>query len=146
MPSNQLFRMVAACLLAGMQAHIAKPVSSDDIDRIARLYLGRSDATRPNPGSDPVGALPPALQERYLARKTALLAALHSQADAPTADQGEIADLIEKLHKIGGSADHFGDGDFGKAALELERALLASRPQEMAGILEEGSVRLQTLA
>lgn len=140
---------VAACLAAGMQAHIAKPVSSDDIGRIAELYLRQPDRSRSGfeiRSAAVAETLPPALLERYRTRKNELLAALRSQASARTADESNIADLIERLHKIGGSADHFGDGSFGKAALKLERALLAASPQEAARILDEGSVRLQNLA
>lgn len=140
---------IAACLLAGMQAHVAKPVSSDDIERVAQLYLHSADSSRPGPESAtaaPAEGLPPALHERYLARKNELLAALQSQVGARAHDESKITDLVESLHKIGGSADHFGDGDFGKAALELERGLLASRPEEVAATLQAGSARLQKLA
>lgn len=131
-----------------MQAHIAKPVSSDDIERIVGLYmrnLGRSRPALKNPKTTDVEELPPALHDRYRARKNELLVALHSQAGAQSIDESKIADLAEKLHKIGGSADHFGDAVFGKAALELERALRASSPPETGRILDKGAARLQKI-
>lgn len=112
---------VSACLAAGMQAHLAKPVQLSElaqaISRWANLDAPHKTPTRP------ALTISPRLQQRYEARK----AELHRVADRVRAEanfsEGDVAELCDLLHKLAGTAGLFQERELGCRASELEQAL-----------------------
>lgn len=130
---------IAACQEAGMQAHLAKPVSALALAR----ELARCLHAEPPPefGSDDIGealfsfGTGPGLQERYLDRKGQLLAALRGALDCHP-DAVDWDRVASDLHRFAGVAGHFGDASLGETSRRLELRLRhavdsASRQREV---------------
>ena len=133
---------IANCLEAGMQAHVAKPVMKDDLmdalrrwckptgishaldrragrgDRSQRQGEGqRADLRRSKTGASAD------LHERYRQRKTDALKRVDALVRKGAFTDAEIADVIDDLHKLAGTAGMFGDAELGEQASALERNL-----------------------
>ena len=114
---------IARCLEEGMQAHLAKPVSTEGL-AAAIAEWGRS-APAPDRGSrrgrkqtPPISA---GLLRKYDDRKAGLRAMLNSiDMDNVAAKWPELAGA---LHQLAGTAALFGDALLGKRAAELEKGL-----------------------
>ncbi len=136
---------VAACLAAGMQAHIAKPVQLQDLSRLLRrwtraaLPAGPPDAAdaAPAPASAPKLTISPDLRARYEARKAELLACAEGIAAARRFDDESIAELRGLLHKLAGSAGMFKEAALGGRAADLEDALELCAPGERPARVRE---------
>ena len=66
-----------------------------------------------------------ALEEEFLARRTAMLGRLEAALDSTSGTNWD--DLARDLHNIAGTASHFGDSDFGELARSLEHRIRFSR-------------------
>ncbi len=125
---------IDACFAAGMQAHLAKPVRREDLERAIATWARRRPGVRPilptssmAPTAEP---LPPSLMARYGERRAALADALRA-FDANAADDSRaIATLLSDIHKLAGTAGHFGDEALGNRARETERAMIDATPGE----------------
>ena len=110
---------VKACLDAGMQAHLAKPV---DIAGLAATISRYARVDRPAPPAPPPVGITPALRERYLARKAATIGALDALLAGETKETDTAVDL---LHKLSGTAGMFGEAAVGDRARALEQQVVA---------------------
>jgi PAS domain S-box-containing protein len=120
---------VERCLDAGMQAHLAKPVTAAAIrDIVARMI----------PAADRVGAAPvrraadDPLAGRYADRRAAAVAL----ARAVAGGSGEAEPLADLLHQLAGIAGSFGEAPLGEAARLAERRL-RDAPGDAARIAAE---------
>jgi DNA-binding response OmpR family regulator len=115
---------IAACLAAGMQAHVAKPVQLADLGAAIRRWT-RADAAAPEAPAPPAPtlAISPALHARYETRKAELLACAERIAEASSFDDAAIEELRGLLHKLAGSAGMFEEAELGIKAADLEDAL-----------------------
>jgi PAS domain S-box-containing protein len=116
---------IAACIEAGMQAHLAKPIQLADLAAaIERWAL----ATPPAPAAAPQPAmtLSPALWAKFAARKAELREAAEAFVAGGGTDDGENEALRGLLHKFAGSAGLFGQAALGSQASALEDALEAA--------------------
>ena len=124
--ANAYAEDVAACLDAGMQAHLAKPVQMVDLQNIVAAYV---DQLPPSPRETNLevthsrDTIQPTLMERYQLRKMEALALWEKQIDNPSPSETDISELITQLHKLAGTAGYFGDAEFGEAALTMEETL-----------------------
>ena len=112
---------IAACLNAGMQAHLSKPIKTTELDIAIQRW-----AARPAPAEQrPAGAerFSPQLRERYAARRQELIVTLMTIAGGDRITDGDANHLLDMLHKFAGSAEMFGDGILGGHARSLEEAL-----------------------
>ncbi|MBW4331140.1 PAS domain S-box protein [Stakelama sp. CBK3Z-3] len=119
--ANAYAEDVEACLDAGMQAHLAKPVSMESLKQVIDKWSvvpAVSGAVSPKPPKKPD------LQTRYLARREALTKDLADLADKPEIDESQATAIAEQLHKLAGTAGFFGEGELGEAAREMEKELL----------------------
>lgn len=125
---------IDACFAAGMQAHLAKPVRREALESAIATWARRqTGAIPPAPATaeDPVPeALPPALFARYAERRAALAESLRSFDLAAANDAQAIAALMSDIHKLAGTAGHFGDTIAGEAARKTERAMIDATPAE----------------
>ncbi len=125
---------IDACFAAGMQAHLAKPVRREALESAiatwARRHPGNVRAPLVPDVPPPAEPLPPALVARYVERRTALAQALRDFDLAAADDAQQIAALLSDIHKLAGTAGHFGDTATGDAARETERAMIDATPQK----------------
>lgn len=118
---------VAACLAAGMQAHLAKPVQLADLASAIARWTPDGPSAAP-----PVRAAPkidPALRARYGERKAELRDHAARIRDAGSYTDRDIEELRGLLHKLAGSAGMFGEARLGSDAAEIEDALEAATPE-----------------
>ena len=137
---------VAACLAAGMQAHIAKPVQLADLAKLIRRWT-RAETAEPDAGTGAAAAAAPAplpklaispdLRARYETRKAELRACAEDIAAAGRFDDESIAELRGLLHKLAGSAGMFKEAALGSRAADLEDALELCAPEERAARVRE---------
>jgi len=111
---------IAACLGAGMQAHLSKPLDDADLDGAIRRWARRDVAM-----ARPTGAarFSPRLQERYAARRAELIDHIGTLSSKDRVTDDEVASLADQLHTFLGSAEMFGDAALAAEARLLETAL-----------------------
>ena len=113
---------IAACSEAGMQAHLAKPYTIDELTEVLRRW----SAAAPPPEAQRASSGPKfslSLQDRFAARKAEALAELDALVRRGTYTDTELADVAETLHKLAGTAGMFGEGALGDEARRLEEGL-----------------------
>lgn len=141
---------VAACLAAGMQAHLGKPVRLRDLKRMIDSYVDLSSVsapTTPARGSGgPINAAAPSLEQRYSQRKRDTLDAVAQLADGTMAADADYERVIDLLHKLAGTAGMFGDAGLGDAASALEHALLAADDGGRSDVIRKGWQQLRHTA
>lgn len=114
---------VAACLDAGMQSHLTKPLALHDLHAtLARWAV--VPATRQRP-AEPVFSS--AVQERYRVRRAETLHKVDELMRSGTFEGTAVDEVAELLHKLAGTAGMFGEAELGECAGALEEALLGSR-------------------
>ncbi len=125
---------IDACFAAGMQAHLAKPVRREALESAIATWARRqpgpmrvAPASNTSTTAEPI---PPALMARYAERRNALADALRAFDRAGADDVQTIAALLSDIHKLAGTAGHFGDEQLGNRARETERAMIDATPDE----------------
>ncbi|TIX50181.1 PAS domain-containing hybrid sensor histidine kinase/response regulator [Alteraurantiacibacter aquimixticola] len=126
---------IAACLQAGMQGHIGKPVRMADLAReLARF----AKAVDEEAGSQELAHLSdisrePALdssrhslERKYHARKAKLLQRIDKALDENAEDE-DWDEIASELHKLAGVAANFGESDLGELSRKLENELRGTR-------------------
>jgi signal transduction histidine kinase/DNA-binding NarL/FixJ family response regulator len=111
---------IAACLDAGMQSHLAKPVKLPDLESALRRWAARPAAAPKAAGAE---RFSPKLRERYAARRQEMLLMLDQMVRGGRFADAEVSELADALHKFAGSAALFGDGELGAVAHQLEQGL-----------------------
>ncbi len=124
--ANAYAEDIAACMEAGMQAHLSKPVRLRDLKHLANLLSA--------PLGPEIAAVQSSIPDEGLASRFALRQKqlLHLMAEVVhdgqlTADGFEA--LLQMLHQFAGTAGYFGQHAQGGAAAALEKALLKAGPQ-----------------
>jgi CheY-like chemotaxis protein len=108
---------IAACLHAGMQAHLAKPLNGAALDAaIARWTSAPVEAPKPRSAA----RFSPQLRERYATRRQELIDAVAALAEGKRVTDAEVAEISRMLHKFLGSAEMFGDVALAREARALE--------------------------
>ncbi|MCX8477138.1 MAG: ATP-binding protein [Sphingomonas sp.] len=129
---------IAACLAAGMQAHVSKPVQLADLGTAIRRWT-RAGAAAPEAPAPPAPtlAISPGLHARYAARKAELLACAEGIVATGSFDDAAIEELRGLLHKLAGTAGMFEEAQLGDRAAELEDALERGPAEERAARVGE---------
>jgi CheY-like chemotaxis protein len=127
--ANAYAEDIAACLAAGMQAHLAKPLRLEDLTAAVRRWNvvpgPLPAAVTPDPKRSPV-------QERYRLRKAEALDRLAEVVRAGVFSDAELADVSGLLHKLAGTAGMFGEAVLGEGASELESGIAEWPVEERA--------------
>ena len=142
MTANAYADDIATCLAAGMQAHIAKPLSLATLEAALRQWL--PDA----PIIEPAGAarFSTNLQDRYRARREEMLLRLDRLVRVGTFTDAELADIASMLHKLVGTAEMFGDVTLGVKARQLETGLATWSDAERNDRIVSGVQAIQRAA
>ena len=111
---------VAACVAAGMQAHLAKPVNMTELATALQRWIADPVAAIP---AAPAIAFSAALTEKYRDRKQQALDQLDHLVRTGTFEDVELSTVAATLHKLAGSAAMFGDVALGEEARAFERGL-----------------------
>jgi PAS domain S-box-containing protein len=112
---------VAACLAAGMQAHVAKPVVLASLDAALRQWAEPPCAPPTKDLPEPMAAAPSLnVRERYAARKQETLEALDQLVRRGIFADDELAEVSGLLHKLAGTAAMFREAELGNRARDLE--------------------------
>lgn len=112
---------VTACLSAGMQDHLAKPVTLTSLDGALRQWGKHRAAPRPQPAPARVSTGPSAnVRERYRVRKQETLEALDELVRRGLFSDAELSNVAELLHKLAGTAGMFQEATLGDRARTLE--------------------------
>ncbi|MGN6278613.1 MAG: CHASE3 domain-containing protein [Sphingomonas sp.] len=131
---------VRACLEAGMQAHLAKPIQLQELEAALCRWAGKPADTTPQ---EPVASITPSLDARYRARKEETLRAIEAAVEAGTFDDAVISDLVDRLHKLAGSAGMFGEAALGVQAGAFEDGLKDWAEDERARSAAEALARIR---
>ena len=126
---------IAACIDAGMQGHLTKPIRLNDLEQIMMTYF-EAPPVAAEPGDEMVAITSGALFDKYQASRTEariLFDGLRQQATLTDADKSE---LMSRLHNLAGTGAYFGEGDLGVAAVALERALENAPHDKVKAILD----------
>jgi PAS domain S-box-containing protein len=113
---------VEQCLEAGMQDHLAKPISIGRLGRSLEKWLVRYDGASA-PGENGEGQDIDDARRMYERRKADLRALVESLDEGRLADSEQGRELREQLHVMAGVAAHFGDGELGDLARRIDRNL-----------------------
>lgn len=126
---------IVAASEAGMQAHLAKPITLAALEQTIAAVLhnaGRLSGMAAGNGCDltrmpeGVSATIYSLEHRYKLRKRDLMAQLEQAvADGSMADQRDWETILTGLHRLAGVAANFGDARLGEQARALEQELRA---------------------
>ncbi|WP_407673079.1 response regulator [Novosphingobium beihaiensis] len=143
--ANAYAEDVTACMEAGMQGHLAKPVRASDI-RGAVVKWGRAKDSAAKEHS-PSALLPlvenGTLKARFEQRKQSVLMALDALQQNPEPEEESVKDAASLLHKLAGTAGFFGEGALGKLAGEYEIQLLATAIEDVARIAGQAARALR---
>lgn len=140
--ANAFAEDVAACLKAGMQDHISKPVRKRDLQRLFNRF---TDRRSPEKGRDievedsPLDeAIFERFQEKFLKRKQQTLEFLAQLASSRGDRKADYEQMIEMLHNLAGTAEMFGEPALGDAASKVEHALRTARPEHCRDVVRAG--------
>ncbi|MDH7973281.1 PAS domain-containing protein [Sphingomonas sp. AR_OL41] len=136
----------AACLAAGMQAHLAKPVRLRDLEELATRLMDSRDTDRDPPMEASVAQAGHEIADLYDRRRTETLEAVSASMRRDELDSVAIEALITGLHNLAGTAGFFGNAPLGDVASELEHALKRGAASDWRRILRNGWERLQHAA
>jgi len=115
---------ITACLSAGMQDHLAKPLTLASLDKVLRQWGKLRVAPYSQPGLSPTHAGPGAkVRERYRVRKQETLEALDELVRRGLFSDAELTNVKDLLHKLAGTAGMFQEAALGDRARILEDGL-----------------------
>ena len=131
---------VAACFAAGAQAHLAKPVQMQELDRTLRKWVGGTSV----PGT--LAHDPSSVHRRYELSKIETLEVLDELVRAGRFSNQELATAAELLHKLAGVAAMFGEPALGKKARELEVGINDWPDEERSAKIRTGVAAIRKAA
>lgn len=111
---------VATSLSAGMQAHIAKPVTLAQLKNVLRHW---GNVQKPTELLRPVVPAGRSIQDQYRVRREETLAAVDELVRRGAFEAEALHSVADQLHKLAGTAAMFGETALGEQARALEVGL-----------------------
>ena len=142
--ANAYAEDIRACLAAGMQAHLAKPVGVRDLTALLERFV-RPDTPAPVAPVEPP-AISPRLIDRYRERKADLTRKLDELAGLERPNDATVMAAADLLHKVAGVAALFGEAELGEHAKRLEEELLACPADARAACAQQASLSFREAA
>ena len=139
--ANAYSEDIQACLAAGMQAHLAKPVRVRDLSAVLARFVSPDEETTVT--SSPVSTK---LVDRYTARKMDTLLRLQELSLIEKPDEASVQEATDLLHKLAGVAAMFGEPALGECAKRLEDAILACPPDRQAEQIAAAAIAFREAA
>ena len=139
--ANAYSEDIQACLAAGMQAHLAKPVRVRDLSAVLARFVSPDEETTVT--SSPVSTK---LVDRYTARKMDTLLRLQELSLMEKPDEASVQEATDLLHKLAGVAAMFGEPALGECAKRLEDAILACPPDRQAEQIAAAAIAFREAA
>ena len=118
---------VDACLEAGMQAHLAKPLRLRELETVLNAWA-RPDIPVASGGeaqSEDEAELDARLQVLFEERKQNVLGLIDEAIRQGQLEGASLSQLVSELHQIAGVAAFFGQAKLGEETRKLEKSLLA---------------------
>ena len=140
--ANAYAEDIAACLDAGMQAHLSKPVRLRDLQDVVARHAAPADAAGDREDAtivvaESASAGRNSLADRFAARKTELLELIARVIREGHLEDRQFATLTTLLHQFAGTAGFFGQSEQGSAAAALEQDLKAAGRYAAPAMLTE---------
>ena len=138
---------VMAARIAGMQAHLAKPLVFEDLAAALARWLpmrivteaddSKSRIRRPETAPHSPRRNSSELAERWQQRRSEAIEAVSAAIAAGEMEGSSVEQLARTVHKLAGTAGMFGEDELGARASALERALRSSASAEVRRQLAE---------
>jgi PAS domain S-box-containing protein len=129
---------VEACLQAGMQSHLAKPLQLRDLEAVLRRWA----AAPPRKEGQGTVQFSEKIRDRYQLRRDETLRKVDELVRSGEFEGAAVEEVTELLHKLAGTAGMFGEAELGDRARDLEQglsnwpaAVRAERTRGMATLL-----------
>lgn len=113
---------IAACLDAGMQAHMAKPFEAEALVALMAEQLTNRKQTE-RASIKPRQRRRASLRQKYVDRKRAVHGLLLTISRDEQCSPSKLDELSSQLHQLGGVAGLFGEEEFGRICLGLEKTI-----------------------
>lgn len=142
--ANAFLDDVAACRVAGMQEHLTKPVSVQEISEM----IGRF-AAPPQIETTAMTSQAPSVRtakDLYVERRAATLEAVAAAVRQGRFEGGQVREIGSLLHKLAGTAGFFGEQALGSVAADIEEQLRDAAPGDVPAIISAGLARLSLAA
>jgi DNA-binding response OmpR family regulator len=122
--ANAFSSDLESCSAAGMDDHVAKPVSMDVLLAAVHRWSGAPAVVQETPVRRRSGFRPSAVaQSKYAEHRARTLEHVAALVRRGTFTDEEIGTAAELLHKLAGTAGMFGEAELGDLASELEDGL-----------------------
>lgn len=136
---------IEACLAAGMQDHLAKPLRLRNLSSALAKWarVGATDADKlQQMAVEDEPLINPELISRFAARKADAANQIATALRTGSLEGETIDHLAGLLHKIAGTAGYFGETDLGERSRQLETELLEAPNDKVQSLLEQALANL----
>jgi CheY-like chemotaxis protein/HPt (histidine-containing phosphotransfer) domain-containing protein len=131
--ANAFASDLESCSAAGMDGHVAKPVSMEALLAAVDHWSSAPVSVQETPARRKTGIKPSAAaQAKYAEHRARTLEQVDALIRRGTFSDEEIGTAAELLHKLAGTAGMFGETELGDHASALEEGLLAWPEAERA--------------
>jgi PAS domain S-box-containing protein len=145
--ANAFASDLESCSAAGMDGHVAKPVSMDLLLAAVDRWSVAPAVAQQTPARRRTGITPSAAaRTKYAEHRARTLEHLDALVRHGTFTDQEIERAAELLHKLAGTAGMFGETELGDRASELEEGLLAWPETERATRIAATAALLRNVA
>ena len=136
---------VEACLAAGMQHHMSKPIRLDDLADVIEKYATVTANNRLKRTVAGALQMPVAILDQYANRKADIFKAFSRMAErGGSTDDYRL--LVQLLHKLAGTAGLFGEDALGEVASKIEHSIISAQPQDQHNLLKSGWTEMRKFA
>ncbi|MGI9377006.1 MAG: PAS domain S-box protein [Tsuneonella suprasediminis] len=136
---------IEACLQAGMQDHLAKPIAKNALEQILSKWI------KPGARSNTVNVAQKStndhlIEARYQQRRQEAFEQIEAFTKLDDYSDKDVEEMIIILHKLAGTAGMFGEPELGECASQFEEGLRSWTVAERALHIREEAVKITRFA